>query len=293
MSNVATLIKKINESIKETRVSNKNASVLIEKHLKSVEKSNRDVIAQLKEQKNSLDIIQKVSSIQMWDDLKGLIFDKMLSTPATLELIKRDKKSFACFRDQDLFMVVRERHVVGKQTNTERYRHALIDAISEKNDNYLIGLSQKDTADFRVLTYTEIGTDIHPYFEEIKQIGNEDIYHHLFFANYKDEAIKLWKSLWEGLNIKILCFDEKEYQASKTFFDNAKSLSFISINEEHAFETLDETLENIKNDNNTDLYLVALDTPSAVYVHSLSKAGKWAIDFNFVNNTYKDVTGER
>lgn len=112
-----------------------------------------------------------------------------------------------------------------------------------------------------------------------------------FFLLHSQDAIKMWKQVWDNKNVLFITGKQSKLDIHHILFDNVKSKQIIYSLTSHAYQDIENIMQQVVNldKQQIDLVLVALGPTGTVLAYRLSKLQYHTIDIGHITSSYDEV----
>lgn len=259
--------------------------------IKEQTKVLRSIKNDLKKQNKLASSLLRAQTNGLMDDLMAWHNEYQLDEITTLKTLKNERISFARFGDGEIRMMLSRTTSYGFQTNSVELQTALlgvIDHAKQSPNAMMIGINPPLQTDFWLGVYALTWNQTKQRLHGLERVGSSFVSRDLVFRQYPEQAVKLWREIWDGLNVTFVTGEGSRFELEPKLFDNLASHTVVLSKPVQAFEDLERLIEVLSNDD-SDLTLIALGPTGTVLTSELAKMGKWAIDIGHLPNTYHEV----
>jgi len=214
-----------------------------------------------------------------------------LSFSDTVELITKERISFARFGDGELKLMLRPTYKLAFQKNSQALRDALAAVVTlgqQAPSKLLVGFPQTYTDLHWSGVWVDIADETLEIFSDIKRVGNAHVTRPIFFEDLGVAGVELWRAVWAGKNVRVITGKGSRFELIPVLFDNVASVEFTYSTASNGFEDLNRLNGELAS-TSEELYLIALGPAGTVLAAELAKAGKWAIDLGHISDSYENV----
>jgi len=216
---------------------------------------------------------------------------KQLSFEATLQLIAKEKLSFARFGDGELKLMLRPSYKLAFQKNSGPLREALRTVVSrgvEQPEKLLIGFPQMYEDLHWSGVWVDIWDETSELFSDLKRVGNAHVSRPVFFEDLGETGVQLWRNVWSERKVRVITGKGSRFELSPALFDNVAKVEFTYSTATNAFEDLSRLIAELELSTD-ELYLIALGPAGTILAAELAALGHWAIDIGHISDSYENV----
>lgn len=120
-------------------------------------------------------------------------------------------------------------------------------------------------------------------------IGNSMVSRIDIFNFHGQEAVTLWKNLWDGKSVCFVSGKNSRFDPEHILFSNIKSGSLVLSENRNAYSDIDRVFELCMATPDVDIFLIALGVTGTILSSRLADAGKKALDIGHLTNCYDQV----
>jgi Glycosyltransferase GT-D fold len=220
-------------------------------------------------------------------------FDKaaQLSFTDTVELLAKERISFARFGDGELKLMLRPTYKLAFQKNSQALRESLAEVVAlgkKSPKKLLVGFPQMYHDLHWSGVWVDIADETLELFGDLKRVGNAHVTRPIFFEDLGAAGVDLWRAVWAGKKIRVITGKGSRFELIPALFDNVASVDFTYSTSSNAFEDL-ARLNGELASTTEELYLIALGPAGTVLAAQLAESGKWAIDLGHISDSYENV----
>lgn len=233
-------------------------------------------------------VIKGYSDNNIWLDMSSSLSNKLLTLTQTLQYIIDNKVSIVRFGDGEIRCMLTSLGC-GFQKHDAKLMNELRDICLHNNKNILVcfpSLLPEDT--FWQNFWPNFWAKCKFYLKQ-EILGDSMITRPELFYFYQEEAVRLWKQIWQGKNVCFITGESSRMNGNHAIFDNVQSSTYIYSKNNNAYSDIDRVYAECLNKGNVDLYLIALGPTGTALAARLAKNGKWALDIGHLNNSYDTV----
>jgi hypothetical protein len=223
--------------------------------------------------------------------IRGFNKANQLSFNDTMNVLTKERISFARFGDGELKLMLRPTYKLAFQKNSESLRAALAAVIEQgkaKPKQLLVGFPQTYQDLHWSGVWVDIADETLEHFAGIKRVGNAHVTRPIFFEDLGAAGVELWRSVWAGKNVRVITGKGSRFDLTPALFDNVASVEFSYSTATNGFEDL-ARLHGELESTSEELYLIALGPAGTVLAAELAAKGKWAIDLGHISDSYENV----
>ncbi|WP_098463778.1 GT-D fold domain-containing glycosyltransferase [Isoptericola jiangsuensis] len=215
---------------------------------------------------------------------------RQMTLRETLELLARERTSFARFGDGELRMMVDPLYDLGFQKNSAEIRAALRETLAaEPVDGLLVGWPQTFRTAHNSGVWELVWQDVRRVVPEGRRFGNSHVSRPICFLELGDDAVRLWRDVWADEKVLVVTGRGSRFDLVPALFDDVAAVDHLWTVPRHAFEVLDELEAEIVARASDELVLLALGPAGTILASRLARAGVWAIDVGHLSNSYLNV----
>lgn len=109
------------------------------------------------------------------------------------------------------------------------------------------------------------------------------------FYFYGKEVVDLWKAIWEGKKVCFITGKNSRLNAEHTIFSNIISATYIYSKNQDAYADIDHVMQQCFDQNQVDMFLIALGPTGTALAARLHHQGFRALDIGHLNNSHDTV----
>lgn len=103
------------------------------------------------------------------------------------------------------------------------------------------------------------------------------------------DLLKLWRSIWEGRDIAVICGDRVFKKLENNVFDNSASIEYLHIPSRDAFKEYSSILDKATKIDKAKLICIIAGPTATVLAYDLAKLGYQALDVGHLAKAYDVV----
>lgn len=247
-------------------------------YLKSLKKTNENICNLLKEQIRQ----------DTMEDMRLFMKGRQLSMVDTLKALAGKNLSLSRFGDGEVACMITD-NGFDFQEHSWKLMNELRD-ICRHNGNTLVcfpGIKPEDPYwnDFWALSWKKCKVFLDDQFV----IGNSMVSRIDVFNFHGQEAVTLWKDLWDGKSVCFVSGNNSRFDAEHILFSNIKSGTLVLSENRNAYSDIDRVFELCMATPDADIFLIALGVTGTILSSRLANAGKKALDIGHLTNCYDQV----
>lgn len=120
-------------------------------------------------------------------------------------------------------------------------------------------------------------------------IGNSMVSRIDIFNFHGQEAVTLWKNIWDGKSVCFVSGKNSRFDPEHILFSNIKSGTLVLSENRNAYSDIDRVFELCLATPDADIFLIALGVTGTILSSRLANAGKKALDIGHLTNCYDQV----
>lgn len=247
-------------------------------YLENIKKSNDNICFLLKE---------KLRQDTM-EDMRLFMKGRQLSMLDTLKALAGKNLSLSRFGDGEITCLITD-HGFDFQEHSWKLMNELRD-ICRHNRNTLVcfpGIKPEDP--FWNSFWSASWKKCKVFLDDQFVIGNSMVSRIDIFNFHGQEAVTLWKDLWDGKSVCFVSGKNSRFDPEHILFSNIKSGSLILSENRNAYSDIDRVFESCMAIPDTDIFLIALGVTGTILSSRLAGAGKKALDIGHLTNCYDQV----
>ncbi|MDJ0313885.1 GT-D fold domain-containing glycosyltransferase [Arthrobacter sp. H35-D1] len=234
------------------------------------------------------EVLRLAATSPILDDVQRFARQHQLGFIETIKSIRNNKLSFTRFGDGEMRIMLRPEYKLAFQKNSPALAAALEDVISTTAEKLLIGFPHV----YRDVHWSGVWADVwgqmKPLIAGHAEMGNAHVTRPIFFQLTGQEGVRAWRSVWEGLSIKVVAGKDSRFEATPELFNSAARITFEYSLPTEAFSDIPRLMDILSNDD-SDLILISLGPAGTVLTAKLAAIGKRAIDIGHISDSYKNV----
>ncbi len=249
------------------------------------------IYGSLEQIKKNSEVTRMAAANPYLSNIRNFNKSVQLSFSETVQVLAKEKISFARFGDGELKLMLRPTYKLAFQNNSEALRKALADVIEfgkKSPTQLLVGFPQTYQDLHWSGVWVDIADETLELFEGITRTGNAHVTRPIFFEDLGEAGVDLWRAVWSGKKVRVITGKGSRFELTDALFDNVESVSYSYSTAAHAFEEIERLKTELSN-TSEDLYLIALGPAGTVLTAELAKTGKWAIDLGHISDSYENV----
>jgi Glycosyltransferase GT-D fold len=214
-----------------------------------------------------------------------------LSFTETVDLLIKERISFARFGDGELKLMLRPTYKLAFQKNSEALRQALAEVIElgkKAPKQLFVGFPQTYQDLHWSGVWVDIADETLELFAGIKRVGNAHVTRPIFFEDLGQVGVDLWRAVWAGKKVRVVTGKGSRFELTPALFDNVASVEYSYSTATNGFEDLARMHKELA-ETKDELYLIALGPAGTVLAAQLAAQGKWAIDLGHISDSYENV----
>lgn len=221
------------------------------------------------------------------DDVSAFASDRQLGLRETMTRLTRNGESFARFGDGELRTMLRSEYKLSFQKNSPALRQALRGCLQEAAPGLLIGFPYVHRDLHWSAVWADVWGQAKPLFERLGTVGNSHVSRPVFFEQFGEEGVELWRQVWSGQTVTIVSGKGSRFEPLDELFGSRRGeLQYVHSAAVNAFEDLDRVLESLSSDT-SDVVLTALGPAGTVLAAALAQQGRRALDIGHLSSSYQ------
>jgi hypothetical protein len=268
-------------------------------------RDQQQTVAELKEVKAEL-VRNRASLQKQFEQLETLRFAAVRSTlrevadfvdshqldfEDTVSQLAERQLSFARFGDGELRMLLRSEYSAGFQRNSIEIRDALARVLSMEGYDparLLLGFPFAYRNLHWSAVWADIWNDLYDVIPRDATFGTSHVTRPIYFERLGNRGVELWRRVWEGRRVAVITGRNSRFELLPGLFDGVKSAHILETVPRNAFEEI-PAIKQMVEDEDADVFLIALGPAGTVLAAELSQMGRWAIDVGHINNSWQMI----
>lgn len=259
-------------------------NTLLRLHLLEMEKVAR-------ESKRTRDVAENIRGVAMAPirrEMAEVIQAKQLGFMESVEVLRDEGRSLARFGDGEFRLMYRREHKLKFHGNSPELMDALKRVMTEPSPNTLIGMPQVFLGLHWSIVMAETWHFVGPLAATRERFANSHITRPIFFEQYGQDAVDVWRSVWEGRDVTVVTGQGSRFDLVPALFDNLGMVNEVFSTPTDAFLDLDRLINEIKSVGN-DLVLLSLGPAATVAADLLAGEGIQALDIGHLSSSFENV----
>lgn len=253
-----------------------------------VEKILRQIHGELKSHKRELETIRLSATSEIMQSVSTFHSRQVMSLRESLEILATTDKSLARFGDGEFRLMLLNDFSLRFQRNSPELQADLRSVFTSKNENLLTGFPQL----FRDAHWSGVYQELWPTLRELvissQSFANAHITRPQAFSLLGDEAVTLWRKVWEGKQVVIVTGEDSRFELIPELFDNLAGHQLVLSKSVDAYAEVSLISDSLS-DTDADIVLIALGPTGTILASKLANSGIRALDIGHLPNSYLNV----
>ena len=243
-----------------------------------------------------IDSLMNELKYEIADEVKSLAVPKIMTEDETLDVLINEKKSICRFGDGELNII--NGKGIPFQTFNPKLQERLIEILSSKNDQIMIGLPKiafysksnitpenknfwrKKGDRFRGAVLPHVDMDRQYYPTEVTLAYS-------YYINYDMEGyFNKFRKIWENRDVVIITGQTVFNKIDNSIFDNAKSVEFMYGPSMNAFDEYEDILNKALTIDKNKIVIAILGPTAKPLCYDLALKGYQALDLGHIAKSY-------
>ncbi|WP_427869678.1 GT-D fold domain-containing glycosyltransferase [Leucobacter luti] len=247
---------------------------------------------ELRAQRLLLEDSVRGSATSYLDEIEQVLAERQLGFAPTLELIAKERLSFARFGDGEFKSMLRPSYNLRFQPGSPELAQDLMRVFleSQEDSRCLVGFPTlyRDLHWSRV--WIDIWPEVRPLAKASDRLGNAHVSRPIAFQTLGQKAVDLWREVWTGRHVTIITGQNSRMTLLPELFDCAESIDQIESLAVNAYSDLDRVVQEVNGRRGQDrLFLIALGPAGTILASRLSSLGEQAVDIGHISDSYETV----
>lgn len=278
--------------LSKTAADAKKAAAAAKKNAEDMQKILRDIRWELQEQRKYMETFRHFVARDVLAEVGDFTDNHQLGLEQTIELISRERLSFARFGDGEFRSMLRPDFNLRFQPWSPGLAGDLRSVLTFEGydrDRLLLGFPYP----YRNLHWSGVWLDIwhelKPLLQTSLTYGNSHVSRPIFFQQLGQTGVELWRSVWDGQEVCIVTGEGSRFSIPPELFDNIKAIRYVYSTPINAYANLPQLMETLRAEDQDQLYLVSLGPAGTLVSAWLSQTGRWAIDIGHISDSWANV----